>query len=212
MKNFKLGLLSIFVVSLFVFVIFACTNNETTDKSQNAVGSNNARILSKSELTNKIKAGVEIECAGSCDCYFNMNTGVGNCSCSPCHLDLHFIDKRVSITGSDKDDIYESIIDNDLFKSTIRDLQVYVKDNYQTDVKGYKSIEFYIKNDVTVIVYKFIGADNVVNSVLYSQKVAGKKFRVDCTGSCDCLEQFNFNTNTASCSCSSCSMTVTEIP
>lgn len=211
MKKIKLLSLFLFSFMICVCLIISCSDNQTNNK--NSVNNDVARVVTESELIQKVKGGVEIACDGGCDCYFNFNldSGVGKCSCSPCQLELHFLDKKGTMTGTDKDDVYESILENLLFKSTIRDVNQYVANKYATNIKGFTGIEFYIENDVTVIVYKFIGEDNKLNSVLYSQKTAGPKYRVDCTGGCGCLEQYNFNTNTASCSCSDCNMVVTQL-
>jgi hypothetical protein len=207
----KIKALSSILISLFLILILvlSCTKGDSSEVEKNE----SARILSLDELSKKVKSGVEFECAGECNCYFDLNldTGTGSCSCSPCHLDLTFIEDRVTITGTDKNDIYESILELEFFKNSSQDMPKYVDDNYQTKLLGYEGIEFYTKNNTVVVIFKFIGLDGTKGSVLYSQKIGGKKFRIDCTGSCDCLEQYNFNTNTASCSCSDCVMTVTEI-
>lgn len=41
--------------------------------------------------------------------------------------------------------------------------------------------------------------------------VAEKKYEVDCSGSCNCTEQWNPVTNIISCSCQPCKMTIKEV-
>jgi hypothetical protein len=65
-----------------------------------------------------------------------------------------------------------------------------------------------------LLIYDYTLKDGSSSSIMYAQKVGSTKsggFEIDCTGDCDCREQYHFDTNTSSCTCSPCKMKVTPI-
>jgi hypothetical protein len=100
----------------------------------------------------------------------------------------------------------------------MEDIELYVKSTYNFKLDGFDKIEYITLNNIKLVTLYFTNdTDGQQYSVLYSESkgdqigMGTKKFRIDCTGSCGCKEQFNFNTNTAQCSCTDCTMTITEL-
>lgn len=200
---------TISIVLGFLF-FYSCEN------SDNLITENQSVELSAKMANDRtVNGGVEFQCIGSCNCGFglDLNTMTGACSCSPCALELKFtkINNQV-LSDEDKEVLTNNFYQSKLLPIAVEDLTEYALDKYDTEISNFRKVEFYHNNGTDVLIFTFEDRKGDVQTVLYSlNHTIAKAFRVDCTGSCDCREQFNFNTNTASCSCSDCTMTVTEI-
>lgn len=195
---------------LLGLLFYSCESSESPSNKNESL-----KLSSKLTTEKTINGEVEFQCIGSCNCGFglDLNTMTGSCSCSPCALELKF--KTISgnkLSEEDGEILKENLFKSELLAISLEDVKKYALEKYDTEISNFKKLNLYHNDGTYVVIFTF--EDNVgkLQSVLYSSsKTLGKAFRVDCTGSCDCREQFNFNTNTASCSCSDCTMTVTEI-
>lgn len=191
-------------------LIFSCVSSENSEVYNKSVD-----LMSRNSIDININGGVEFQCIGTCNCGFglDLNTMTGACSCSPCALEIKFVEiKNNKLSSSDKEILKNNLITSELLKIAIKDLNQYALLKYDVVIKNYKKLELYHNDGNDVVIFSFEDSQSKIQTVLYSKNMnTGKAFRVDCSGSCDCREQFNFNTNTASCSCSDCTMTVTEI-
>lgn len=203
----KIFLMIGFALSL---LIFSCESSESSEVNNKTVD-----LLSRNSIDKNINGGVEFQCIGSCECGFglDLNTMTGACTCSPCALEIKFVEiKDNKLSSSDKEVLRDNLINSELLKVATKDINEYALEKYDVELNSYKKLELYHNDGNDVVIFTFEDSQRNTQTVLYSRSLStGKAFRVDCTGSCDCREQFNFNTNTASCSCSDCTMTVTEI-
>ncbi len=214
MKTLKL----VIGLSIFSFLVFISCDKEVNETSTNNSSTSKSAYYSDSELALKTAQGVSLVCSGSCGCkvWMNLDTHQGGCTCSECVMDVTFHDKKVKLENKDK--YIQSLFNLPLMEIAVRDFNAYAKKTYNKNTVGFDKIDFVITEKTKVITFHFKDDKGIEQTVLYSEnntdktsKVAPKKFRVDCTGGCGCIEQFNFDTNTASCSCSDCSMTVTQL-
>jgi hypothetical protein len=216
-------------LGLLVTLFISCDNTEVIDNS-NSINkieqkkSIDEDVYNLENLSKMIQSKVTIKCNGSCDCRVEgTSTMEGpievHCSCDDCSMDIEF--EKTNNSGIDKEKLYRTITKFDLFTTAFNDLKKYAKKTYDTNVTKIDKIEFNTNGKTIVITLFFTDKNNIQNSVLYSEtfsstkqlhsKILGKKYRIDCTGSCGCREQYHFDTNTSSCSCDDCSMTVEEI-
>lgn len=187
-------------------------------------GSDN--LYSNAELSAILSSsGVGVVCSGECSCHvwIDMETKQGGCTCDECVMDLTFKDNDLDKKMVNKSKLLNSLFSLPLYESALKDLIIYAKSKYKSDIKGFDKVEFIVKDSYNLITFHFTDASGNSQSVLYTSNVShnpyqntkselvDRKFRVDCSGDCGCREQFDFNTNTASCSCSDCTMEVTEI-
>ncbi|SEH73013.1 hypothetical protein SAMN02927937_01111 [Paenimyroides aquimaris] len=204
------------IVALFTSVlllfIYSCDKADNTYENGN---NSSEKIASKPVSNRSINGGVNLQCIGSCDCAFgfDLKTGKGECTCSPCAFEIKFetINDR-TLSEEDKNILKDNLFNSELFQYAIEDIKKYAIEKYNFNLDVFKKIELYHNDGTDVVIFSFLDNENNLQSVLYSRSnTISKAFRVDCTGGFECREQYNFNTNTASCSCSDCSMTVTEI-
>lgn len=217
MKKINFKFILLFFLFGLISIYFSCSQNDTEDKKK----VNEIEILTSkkklqvSDFKSSMIGSWEIECKGSCECTldFYLTTGIYNCSCSPCAMDIRFInDKKQSITFSeDEKKIYLNYFLNDY--DFIKEFKNYLKKNSSSEIINIKSISNIINKNYRFTLIKFINSKGFDDSISFYQKLGSEKgYTVDCTGSCNCLEQFNPANGTVSCSCSPCSMKVTEIP
>lgn len=207
------------VLSLILFsVLFYSCEKEETISNENL---KSEETVTLQELSKVMPPGeVELECAGNCDCAldYDLNTSIFSCSCSDCHMDIHFLKSAGKVEN--KDLVLNSILNSDFAKVTASDLKKYSIEKFKSEIKSFNKIKFSNSNNIFVLIFEFETESGVNESVLYyekidntneTNKVIRPKYRVDCEGSCGCREEYNFTTNTASCSCSECSMTITQL-
>lgn len=212
---------------IFVFLlIISCQNdveNNLKPEITNKSIVDKELFYSESELSNKVNNTVTISCSGGCDCKVTGTSGPNgpietSCLCDDCIMEITF--ERSSgkdFSEKEKNKIKNSILNLELYKSAIIDLNNYVNEQYKLDDVKYDKIDFIMQNNHMLFIFYFTNKEGVQNTVLYSQGESSinskekKTYRIDCIGSCECREIYSFETNSASCSCSDCQMIVEEL-
>ncbi len=154
----------------------------------------------------RLKDGWTINCSGQCDCYlqWDLNTNIHSCSCTECAMTIQYHDENVA--DSKIDDFFKAQYDfTQIIASELR------KELGNTVVR-IKQIDHQFGENYRLSVVEYWDKDELKSFGIYENlQNRGPKFRVDCTGTCGCLEQFNPATGMVSCSCSECNMVIEEI-
>ena len=219
-KNMKILVKIIF--GILITLTFSC-NKKPSNEIELTKKNISENVYSLENLSKIMQSSVRISCSGGCNCGVEGTStldgpGEVHCSCDDCSMDIEFLKtKNVSIN---KEKLLNTITNLDLYSSAFNDIKKYAKDAYDTNISYVDKIEFNTNGKTVILTLFFTDKNNVQNSVLYSEtfssssqgsKMVNKKYRIDCTGSCGCREQYHFGTNTASCSCDDCVMDVEEI-
>jgi|GEM_PF-2816862 len=176
----------------------------TQSKSKIENNSNEKMLDGNSEVT--------ISCSGNCEsgvnCSLegkvNMESGIQTvaCACSNCVMTV-----ESTINGKTT----TSRLINSTFEVN------YLKFFHEFMKKEYVNLEYVIKevkiikNDEKIIETYLFEVNGKTESIMYVSEISGEVKQIDCTGTCDCREQYNLNTGVASCSCADCMMSVTTV-
>lgn len=219
MFNFKSHLMrKVYLLFLVLGSMLASCESETESTSEVSSSINQKNLQSFYSYSEMVgifqnRGELEFECKGECSCgmWIDYTTMRGECSCSPCALFLDFKDSRFI---ENRAKLQASLLNLEFTKEALLDLYEYSETKYGLKAEVFEKITFIITDELTNILFEFKDSNSVSRSVMYSHRLLAptfKKFKVDCTGNCDCREQFDFNTNQAMCSCSDCQMIVEEL-
>ena len=170
---------------------------------------NNGKIITQ--------GGYRIYCTGNCDCGLQGPPEGGSeylqCKCSTCVMHYESTSK-IGIENSENVKTYNiEELAEESFQKTFKKKASKIK------IESF-SVEKYNDSQIYTITYS---SDNNISTYIilknYSfpddkkttNKLLKKDFVVDCTGNCDCREQFYPATGAIQCSCNDCVMTVKEI-
>jgi hypothetical protein len=109
----------------------------------------------------------------------------------------------------DQSVFFAELFSRDLYKNFLDTfaLEQFGSINYKIIELDYGKDE---KSDYYFLLYKIVDVSGVESSVVFSRYKEDVVYRIDCQGSCGCVEQF-IPPKTFQCSCSPCSMSVTEL-
>lgn len=203
--------------SIWIFIllfVFSC------DKELDRVDQEDTPI-SYQESDNLVKNGiakrstVEFYCTsnpcdngqGQCQVETDLN-GKFSCTCSGC---------KMTVTGEwlDNHNNYESILyENNSYNDAVS----FMRRKHGIEVNGFDDVSVSIDENRVIFLYSYKLQSGRTETVMYVkeynnllEKRIDRTIEIDCTGDCDCREEWDFNTGKASCSCSDCKMTVTVI-
>lgn len=207
------------VISVGILALLnSCSQNETDDLTLD----NEIEKLSKksnlqvSDFSNKFAGSWDIECVGTCDCAleFHLSNNTYNCTCNPCAMKIEFINDKNKINNIGTKEEQKKLLNYFLYEYDFsKEFKKYLEKNETNKIIKIKSITNKINEKYRFSLIQFKNSKGEDDSIAFYQNINSRKaFTVDCTGSCNCLEQFNPATGVVSCSCSPCSMKVTEIP
>lgn len=139
-----------------------------------------------------------------CQVRFDVN-GHYECTCSGCKMTV------ISNVVSSNFDVWSQIYREDLHMDEAIE---YIESKYNEQLSSFNKVLFNFQPNATSIIYFFELNNGTIETIMYVNTyddagAPGKKYEIDCTGECECREQFDFNSNTAQCSCSPCQLEVT---
>lgn len=163
--------------------------------------------------------GIEIYCPGSCSNFapgpasYCPMSGVGKsweCACAGCSMIIEYLQDG----SSTNDELGEYTHAFDL--ETARD-RISLKTN--ADISDVNIIRVGLNegNGITTTLFTYtLGESDDTFTILYAGdgdegSLIDGTIEIDCTGTCECKEEFNSTTGKASCSCDECTMTVTRV-